>query len=237
MAPSHETKPRGDTEEMQHFLGWAYWLVGGLAFYWETSVFATVNRPTTTIELPLLGQCSAGEALLYTLTFFWPVLLALHLLVWAHQSVARKGNFTAQFPGVLSDKVIPRQLGYLRVLLFVVLVAWPTGLHVFHTFRTFDHMSIVLKVESQVHPGTERAGWRLLTYSQKPVDGEWRWLHWRDVGGPAQVSAGGTLQPLPIMVPPPAIPVLQPWFFVLAGLSFTAALVVELARAFRRRKP
>jgi hypothetical protein len=237
MPTTNEDNPVSETQEMRNFVAWAYWAVGSFCFYWETLVFITVNRSGTDVELPLIGKCEASEALVFTLSFFWPVLLALHFLVRAHQSVARRGSFTAQFPGVLGDKDIPRQLGYLRVLLFVALVAWPTGLHVFHTCRTFDHMSIVLNVGGKVHPGTKREGWALLGWPTKPVSGEWRWLHWRDEGGVAQPpAADGTPQPNKIVVWPTAVPVLQPWLFAVAGLAFTGALFVEVGCGFRRRK-
>lgn len=70
-----------------------------MCFTWETLVLVALLRPDQAVDLRLLGKCGGGEALIFTLTFFWPLLVVALQLVHAHQSAALPGSFTGQFPG------------------------------------------------------------------------------------------------------------------------------------------
>lgn len=189
--------------ELRKFFPTAYWAIGGLCFYWATVIITGLLRPEQELELPIIGKCGSGEAIIFTLTFLWPVLLIGHLLVYGYQRVAAKGSLSGQFPGVLGDQEIPKSLRLLRVGLFVIFIVWPTVVYATLAVRSFTHMWIVLKVGDQVHirqdaPMIKNAEgrmvgnyvryqkWDLLGSLKLPNEfpkgkrPDWRWLHWRD---------------------------------------------------------
>lgn len=185
--------------ELRKFFPTAYWAIGGLCFYWATVIISGLLRPEQEMELPIIGKCGSGEAIIFTLTFLWPVLLIAHLLVYGYQRVAAKGSFSAQFPGVLGDQEIPKTLRAVRVVLFAIFIVWPTVVYAVLAVRSFTHMGIALKVGDQVpvwknepfKNGEENyvwhRGWSALLGGAKLPDEfpkdkkpDWRWLHWRD---------------------------------------------------------
>ncbi len=190
--------------ELRKFFPTAYWAIGGLCFYWATVIITGLLRPEQELELPIIGKCGSGEAIIFTLTFLWPVLLIGHLLVFGYQGVvaqgeAAKGSLSAQFPGVLGDQEIPKPLRAVRVVLFVIFIVWPTVVYATLAVRSFTHMGIALKVGDQVpvwknepfKDGKENyvwhRGWSALIGGLElpkefPKDSkpDWRWLHWRD---------------------------------------------------------
>jgi hypothetical protein len=205
----NEDKAVSQTEEMRNFFSWAYWIVGGFCFYWETIVLVALARPEQELELPLLGKCGSGEAIIFTLTFFWPVLLVAHLLVYGHQSVAGTKKFFTQFPGVLGEKELPPTLSSLRIVLFAVLIVWPTVVHTILAVRSFTQMGIALKDGTEVHIRKDAPfikdtdghdvgnyvwyrGSALFGSLELPPElanekhPDWRWLHWRDANPPEE---------------------------------------------------
>jgi hypothetical protein len=211
--------------------------------------------------LPLVGKCSHGEAITLTLTFFWPVLLMIHWLVHLHQSIASRTSILTRFPGMLRDLEIPTAFGGLRILLFGLLLVWPSFAHVVLTIRSFTHMSIVFDYDGEAYllpddsrrESKEQAERDVLRYrglaqlswlcpprnGQGNVSGEWRWLHWRDedqhvVQRPADAKkpAGWALQPQHW---PTAVPVIQPWGFLIVAIGLTLSTCVMLLRPVLRR--
>lgn len=242
-----------DREAVNDFVGRSFWIVGSFCFVWETLVIAALYRVTDT-ELPLLGKCSGGEALVLTLTFFWPLLIALHWLVHVHQGLTPRGKFSARFPGVLGDKEIPRPLARFRVLLFVILLFWPTLAHVVLTVRSFTHMLIVYNHDGEAYSlpdNHEPGGIRPLQYRDfaqlacpsRPRDsqgnilpGEWRWVHWRDLK-PMNVAPPSAPARMAITPEhwPTAFPLIQPWLFLLAAVGLTVSTFWLIVRAWRRK--
>jgi hypothetical protein len=248
-------RARGWTKAVNEFIGRSFWIVGSFCFFWETLVVAALYRVSPDVELPLLGKCSGGEAIVLTLTFFWPVLLALHWLVHAHQSLTRGRPYSARFPGVLGDKEIPAPLTRFRVLLFFLLLFWPSIAHIILTVRGFTHMSIVYNVDGeayQVSDGAqsnevkllEHRGWAQLAPLSQPRDckgaavkGEWRWLHWRDKKELVLPADGGK-PGRKVVRPerwPTAIPLIQPWGFLLVAIALSLSTPWLIVRAWMRK--
>ena len=258
MPNENEKKPVSQTEEMRNFFSWAYWIVGGLCFYWETLVIVALLRPEQELELSLLGKCSSGEAIIFTLTFFWPVLLVAHLLVYGHQSYSGTKKFSAQFPGVLGEKELPLALSSLRVVLFTILIVWPTAVHTVLAVRSFTHMGIALKVGDEVHirkdaPFIKDANGKEVVnyvwYRGKSLLGslslppeladekspDWRWLHWRDAT-PAEEKSAPEAKPDGKKEPgklkpkhwPTALPVWQPRAIVVSTALFCGSVLYLL---------
>jgi len=244
-----------EVDALNEFIGRGFWIVGTFCFFLETLVVAALYRVSPEVELPLLGKCSGGEALILTLTFFWPILLALHWLVHAHQSLTSGGRFFTRFPGVLGDKEIPSPLGRFRILLFFLLLVWPSVAHVVLTVRGFTHMSIVYNAGGEAYllsDETQHGSAKLLEYrglaqlgfpspprnnKGEVVKGEWRWMHWRDKKEVAvQMGAG---EPARNVVKPEhwptAIPLIQPWGFLLVAIALSISTPWLVVRASLRK--
>jgi hypothetical protein len=253
-----------EREELKSFLERAFWIVGSSCFIWETLVIAALLR-VTPVELPFLGECSHGDAIILTLTFFWPVLLALHWLVHMYQSVTTGAAASARFPGLLRDLEIPKRFARFRILLFVVLVVWPTLAHEVITVRSFSHMMIVYNHQGEAylpsnHPVTEstvqaqraqvdtdllkyrgvtQLGWLCspLDAQGNKIPGQWRWLHWRDENI-VQVHDSENAPARWAVKPehwPTAFPFFQPWWFLIAGIGFALSACWMTVRVIFRK--
>lgn len=244
--------------ELTQFIGRSFWILGSLAFTWEMLVVAALLRASPEVSLPLLGDCSGGEALILTLSLFWPVLLALHWVAHAHQRTSRGRDYLSSFPGLLGDMDVPASLAWFRMLAFVLLLLIPSAAHVFLTARAFTHVSLVYKSGDRVLPSPKKdgtlmayRGWsqlaphRHLKREDKSRIGEWRWLHWRDeIDRTPRDSEGkipinpATRKPMARDITashwPSALPLIQPWGFLLAAIGLSASTLLLLYHPWRR---
>jgi hypothetical protein len=158
---------------------------------------------------------------------------------------------SARFPGLLRDLEIPRQFAGFRILLFVVLLVWPSIAHDVITVRSFTHMSIVFDYHGEAYllPHDGRRGseqdackdllqycyLRQLGWFYRPSEadgGEWRWLHFRDrnlVYRPADDLKNGGWA-IESEHWPTAYPFFQPWGFLLIAVGLSTSTFFMIAR-------
>ena len=99
------------------FLSAAFWAIGGFCVYWETLVFVAIHR-FREVDLPIFGECSQVEAVIFTLSFFWAPLLVLHFVLHAFQRLeANVASDRPRFPGTVGEKEVPTELKFIRVCL------------------------------------------------------------------------------------------------------------------------
>jgi hypothetical protein len=239
------------------FLAWAFWIVGTVCVLWESIVIVGIYRDSS-ITLPLFGTASPGEAINFILSFFWAPLVALHCIAHKHQSLTTGKSWSERFPGLIKDKDIPNPMGYLRFLLFVILLVWPSFAHVVVTVRSFTDMSIVYDYHGEAYllpsdgrrDTKEKANTDELEYRGLPqlrwlsqprntIGGEWRWLHWRDKKDHVLLLPADELRPTGYGIHPEhwptAIPIIQPWGFLLVAVGLTISTGVLLIRPLPRR--
>lgn len=182
------------------FLETSFWALGAFCFYWEGRVAVTALR-FTTVDLPIFGPCSQMEAIVFTLCTIWVPLVLLHLTLHSFQRICRVDvSQRPHLPGAIGENVVPRQLRYLRYLLFIVLVLVPTLLHFFLLGRAFDHFRIVPNgaiEDALVEKGRAIKPWDLVWNSKRIPDkssepAELWWVNaerseWREVIHPPQV--------------------------------------------------
>ena len=220
------------------FLSTAFWAVGTFCAYWETKVFVAVHR-FSEVDVAPLGTCSNLEAVIFTLSLAWLPLLILHIVV--HQYQRTGPDERPRFPGVIDDVEIPTGLKWVRALLFVALLLWPTFCHTFLTLRAFDHYGIipsdVIKDKPVEEYAIQKAQLLVAPFSH-PDKPEWNksstawWVNvsrteWRKLESPNPPSFE--------RVAITALP-LSPAIFALLCVGFVSSALVTTVNGFRRRR-
>lgn len=121
------------------------------------------------VELPLLGQCTQMEAVIFTLSCMWGPLALLHLCLHGFQKVSiQVADKSPHLPGAIGDQEVPVELAIVRVGLFAVLLIWPTFSYGYLTGRALDHYAISA---SKNGGGARLTGGALLMFPLKlPAD-------------------------------------------------------------------
>lgn len=124
------------------FFEFCFWSVGAFCVYWLTIVMVTIHR-FNEVELPLLGQCTQMEAVIFTLSCMWAPLALLHLCLHGFQKTSiQAGDKAPYLPGAIGDQEVPVELAMVRVGLFAVLLIWPTFSYGYLTGRAINHYAI-----------------------------------------------------------------------------------------------
>ena len=215
------------------------------------------------IALP--GKAFNSEAALFTLTFMWLPLGLLHLLAHLYQRHSRVArNARPHFPYTLAKlPVIPPRYPWMKTALFAFLLVWPTFIYTFTTGRTFCHYGIidwdrfpqtlptkdVVAAKNQINEakGKENqhavTGLQLLTRLPATANGQSR--SWKSAGW-VWVNLARTDELRPRLGDPPdttrfvatqALPLVQPWGFLIASIVFSLSMIWLLIGGFRSLPP
>ncbi len=131
------------------FLSGAIAVLGTGCFLYFTSVFVALHefkeKTIGFMSLPFPGSAYNSEVAILTLTFICGPLLLLHLLAHLFQHRSRLAHRNApHFPyAVAKLPVVPPEYPWMRVGLFVVLLAWPSFVYCFTCGRVFDHYGLI----------------------------------------------------------------------------------------------
>jgi hypothetical protein len=178
----------GRNEEAATFLAHVVWIVGGFVAFLCLKVWGAITTYTF-VALVFLSDLAYSECLSASL---WLLILPLAVVHAAMHLYQRFTVDAGRFPGQLTTLVIPHSLRWVRVVLFVALVVFPTFSYCFFVGRMFDHLTIAWYAEAnardpRVAPSS-KTGVRLLTdwgwHSNRIFDGPfqsgWRWWAWQD---------------------------------------------------------
>src|ERR1700738_1646970 len=217
------------------FIERLYWVLGLFCLYWFTRL-EIVDYRMLPLEFPIFGSCFASEALIFSLSFFWAPLLALHLFIHAYQSRFAARQQWAGFPGVLGDLPIPRTLAWVRLIVFIALVMLPTGAYIWSSGRALLRLNLHWSDEPQPRmsawqsiaqwrpPAGQPANWYFLSggWSWQHKDGEWREVTFRQ---PSREKATRTKP-----VSTSAYPGIQPSFFIVMDVLLLTSLAKLVSR-------
>jgi len=184
------TMPTARTRDKQTatFLAHMVWLLGAFLVVLSFKVWGAITT-FLPISLLFLSDLSYSECLSASLWILIIPLAALHITMHYYQlyTVDRE-----RFPGQLGPYKIPKQLRWVRVILFITLVFGPSFSYGYFVGRMFDHLAIVWYADEglpdpRVAPSSKK-GFRLVTdwgYHSDgtfggPFESGWRWWAWQD---------------------------------------------------------
>lgn len=231
------------------FLSNVFWVVAVVAMTWTAKAFVALTT-FDLVPLPFVGARPYSECLILTLFALLFILAALHLTVHLYRRYATEGE---RFPGQLFKLQIPRELRWLRVLIFLVCVGVTSVSYTFFVGRMFDHLQIIwhadvganpVRWDQSVQPARRlgpaippekwpntRTGWKLLDPAGV-LDAGWRWYSWQD-SRPAYKRRNDH-HPTQSDVSMTAHPGAEPALFSLAALAFFISTVL-LCRPLKTR--
>ncbi len=244
------------------FLSTAFAIVGTGSFLYFVNVIVALHqfreKDFSYLGMSLPGKAFNSEVAIFALTFMWIPLVVLHLIAHFYQSYCRRAKKTPpHFPNSIAKLAIPTAWSWVRNSLFIALLVLPTAGYVFIAGRTFAHYGIVdrnlipdaFETDGKTStasllliPANDSAvrGWNLLTDYPATTSGQrYDW----DSSGWAWINTHRSDELRPRLSDPPkttrivtigAIPIIQPWGFVVMsalGIISAGALLIRGLRA------